>query len=518
MARQLKADAYVALLRASDLSAPSPLPTLLQVPAGPKDFSSGGQRSAENGVSGDPPHQRAFDESLQQEIKINDAPSLPEQVESTAIEEPMLRIEPVVPLEQLSIDETQTEQQIDGAEAVEEGLAEPVAPAEERVSAWTLERQTTEVDELTMVEELPAIPVTSGSLGQTTVASLDVSPGNLSGSGALADLYAKLAPVERRSPVTDWQNAFLPGNLTGQTQPLERAQARTPLSGAQLTQVEGSEAPVSVTSTGASGNLIAGEPKAPVQPEPNSNSQASRQMFAEVTGWSAANSNSQTSRQTSAEVTSWSAANSDTFDGMELLNPSNQTNLTNQNDGPQLLQILQTQQPTQQGLGLSSLPGAPSTLAGNAVPMNALAVEIVRQAAQGRTQFDIRLDPPELGALTVRLQVDGAGKARAHLIVERVETLEMLTTDARGLERALQQAGLKTEPGAVSFQLAGEQSGGHEQGFNGTFDREANAQDQEGAEEATSSVLDANEEPVDSDPGEVANLHISVRGHVDVWV
>jgi len=50
-------------------------------------------------------------------------------------------------------------------------------------------------------------------------------------------------------------------------------------------------------------------------------------------------------------------------------------------------------------------------------------------------------------------QYDGDGQVKSRLIVERVETLDMLRRDAPQLERALQQAGLKTSDNALEFSL-----------------------------------------------------------------
>ncbi|MCB1508258.1 MAG: flagellar hook-length control protein FliK [Hyphomicrobiaceae bacterium] len=88
-----------------------------------------------------------------------------------------------------------------------------------------------------------------------------------------------------------------------------------------------------------------------------------------------------------------------------------------------------------------------------------VAAEVVRQAQGGKTQFDIRLDPPELGRISVRLEIDPDGNTRTHLTVDRSETLDVLRQDQRALERALQQAGLKTEPGSVSLSLRDETGG-----------------------------------------------------------
>jgi chemotaxis protein MotD len=72
---------------------------------------------------------------------------------------------------------------------------------------------------------------------------------------------------------------------------------------------------------------------------------------------------------------------------------------------------------------------------------------------EGMRRFDIRLDPPELGRVDVRLDVDRHGHATTKLTVDRPETLDLLQREARGLERALQQAGLKTDAGGLEFSL-----------------------------------------------------------------
>ena len=48
--------------------------------------------------------------------------------------------------------------------------------------------------------------------------------------------------------------------------------------------------------------------------------------------------------------------------------------------------------------------------ADNPVPVTGIAVEIVTRAQDGLRRFEIRLDPPELGRIDVRLDVDSSGK------------------------------------------------------------------------------------------------------------
>jgi flagellar hook-length control protein FliK len=89
------------------------------------------------------------------------------------------------------------------------------------------------------------------------------------------------------------------------------------------------------------------------------------------------------------------------------------------------------------------------------VPVAGLAVAIAAQAQAGKSRFEIRLDPPELGRIDVRLDIDRDGNVASRLVVERQDTLDLLRRDASQLERALQQAGLKTADNALEFSLRG---------------------------------------------------------------
>jgi len=92
-----------------------------------------------------------------------------------------------------------------------------------------------------------------------------------------------------------------------------------------------------------------------------------------------------------------------------------------------------------------------------------LAVEIARRVEAGLKRFHIRLDPPELGRIEVRLDIDG-DRLAARLAVDRPETLDLLQRDAKALERALTQAGLGGDRPSLEFTLkhnpfAGRQDG-----------------------------------------------------------
>jgi flagellar hook-length control protein FliK len=101
-----------------------------------------------------------------------------------------------------------------------------------------------------------------------------------------------------------------------------------------------------------------------------------------------------------------------------------------------------------------SAPGAVSATASTAsVPIAGLAVAIAARAQAGSNQFDIRLDPPELGRIDVRLDVDRDGQVTTHVAADRADTLALLQSQQPQLEQALEQAGLKTADNGLQFTL-----------------------------------------------------------------
>ena len=90
-------------------------------------------------------------------------------------------------------------------------------------------------------------------------------------------------------------------------------------------------------------------------------------------------------------------------------------------------------------------------------------IEIASKALAGKNHFEIRLDPPELGRIEVRLDVDRDGHVTSRLIADRSDTLDLLRRDASGLERALQDAGLKTSDNGLQFSLRDQTAGRQQQ-------------------------------------------------------
>jgi flagellar hook-length control protein FliK len=135
--------------------------------------------------------------------------------------------------------------------------------------------------------------------------------------------------------------------------------------------------------------------------------------------------------------------------------------------------------------------------------VNAVAVEIAAQARAGNSRFEIRLDPPELGRIDVRLDVDRDGNVTSRLVIERTDTYDLLRRDQSTLERALQQAGLKTSDNALEFSL-------RDQGF-------AQHRDDNDQPRGTSAMISEAEIA----PSEAANGYarlLGARGGLDIRV
>jgi flagellar hook-length control protein FliK len=91
---------------------------------------------------------------------------------------------------------------------------------------------------------------------------------------------------------------------------------------------------------------------------------------------------------------------------------------------------------------LSNLANLP-----NGAAVTAIGAVIASEASAGTNRFIIRLDPPELGRIDVRLRFGRDGDVHARLIADRPETASLLIRDAAVLERALNTAGMRTDSG-----------------------------------------------------------------------
>ena len=101
-----------------------------------------------------------------------------------------------------------------------------------------------------------------------------------------------------------------------------------------------------------------------------------------------------------------------------------------------------------------------------AVPIaEQVAVRISKAVSDGVDRISVKLNPAELGQIEIRMEIGPDGKFNAVFAADRPQTVELLQRDARELARSLQDAGLRTDTGSLSFNLRGQNQN---QAQNGT--------------------------------------------------
>jgi flagellar hook-length control protein FliK len=88
-----------------------------------------------------------------------------------------------------------------------------------------------------------------------------------------------------------------------------------------------------------------------------------------------------------------------------------------------------------------------------AVVIDQIAVRVSKAAIDGVDQINIKLNPPELGHVEVRMEVGPSGHFNAVFAADRPQTVDLLQRNAHELTRSLHDAGMKTDSGSLSFNL-----------------------------------------------------------------
>ncbi len=118
--------------------------------------------------------------------------------------------------------------------------------------------------------------------------------------------------------------------------------------------------------------------------------------------------------------------------------------------------------------GLDTLGPLTQSSGSQPTPSSQAAVEIVKAINAGKDHIRVRLNPAELGQIDVSLKVRHDGTVKVVVTTDRPETFDLMQRDSRGLERALQDAGLKTDAGSLSFNLRGGDQHGPNDGQRGS--------------------------------------------------
>ena len=98
------------------------------------------------------------------------------------------------------------------------------------------------------------------------------------------------------------------------------------------------------------------------------------------------------------------------------------------------------------GLGLRPTPAQPTYQ-----PAEQVKVHIQQLAKSGADRIQIKLSPASLGRVEVTLEVSPDKAVQAIVYVEKPETLDMLERDARVLQQALEEAGMKLNSDGLMF-------------------------------------------------------------------
>jgi hypothetical protein len=112
---------------------------------------------------------------------------------------------------------------------------------------------------------------------------------------------------------------------------------------------------------------------------------------------------------------------------------------------------------------------ASSATAGQTHPAAQMVAATLMKAGKNGNEniMTLRLDPPELGNVSIRLQFGKDKMVKAIISAEKPETYMMLQRDSYALERALQSAGLETNSDSLTFELQDHGSFAHDNNGKG---------------------------------------------------
>lgn len=207
----------------------------------------------------------------------------------------------------------------------------------------------------------------------------------------------------------------------------------------------------------------------------------------------------------SGATTQTATAQAATFE--EVLEPQNWD--STEYDDAHLAEMLNSVTPGN-GKGQANLINAIQAVSHTPAQAGAVMHPAIARAEEALTKMAIQregdkmtlnLDPPELGKLDIEMDFSEEGRVKAHLTVEKPETLSLLQRDTAALERALQNAGFDPQDSELSFDL---QSGADDTGRGDQQDAKGPANENNPGEEV---LMDVPKQWIDPETG---NLRINI--------
>jgi hypothetical protein len=89
----------------------------------------------------------------------------------------------------------------------------------------------------------------------------------------------------------------------------------------------------------------------------------------------------------------------------------------------------------------------------HALVTDQVKVAIHQASKDGLDRIIIQLDPIDLGRVEVNMQTNKEGVTQIFFTIDKPDTFDSLSRDARSLERSLQEAGVKADTGSMQFNL-----------------------------------------------------------------
>ena len=87
-----------------------------------------------------------------------------------------------------------------------------------------------------------------------------------------------------------------------------------------------------------------------------------------------------------------------------------------------------------------------------------ISIKISKAIQSGSDKITIQLRPANMGRVEVKIEMLQDNRLSVLVIADNRDTLELLQKDSRGLQRALQEAGLHAESGDLNFSQRGEEN------------------------------------------------------------
>jgi flagellar hook-length control protein FliK len=99
------------------------------------------------------------------------------------------------------------------------------------------------------------------------------------------------------------------------------------------------------------------------------------------------------------------------------------------------------------------------------ITIDQVTMRLTKAADDGLDHLTIHLKPLELGSIEVKLEMGNDGISKATITADRQDTLNLLQKDSHRLEKALENAGVKTDSATLSFNLRNDSGNGQMQNF-----------------------------------------------------